>query len=92
MGSGWGETLVKQSQNILLQLEDDQRSLLLRRRLLSSAGKGDGMGARPCGWNGIGLCSIVTLTIIITVWLLIIMYYLMFNILHMLCRTVLVCV
>ena len=33
----------------------------------------------------------MTLTILITVWLLI-MYYLMFNILRMLCRTVLVCV
>ena len=55
MSSGWGKTLAKQSLNILLQLGDDQRSLLLRRRPLSSAGRGEGTGTRPCGWNEIGL-------------------------------------
>ena len=55
MGSGWGKTLAKQSLNILLQLGDDQMSLLLSRRPLSSAGRGNGTGERPCGWNGIGL-------------------------------------
>ena len=52
MGSGWGKTLTKQSLNILLQLGDDQRSPLLRRRPLSSAEKGGGMGRGPVGGMG----------------------------------------